>query len=120
MNHVFSLRVTEMRDVFTSDLLSDDETVNEGDVQEGLLEALLDPERSHKFLEPINRVVVAAVQCPTVVADEPSNNEQMNVNDIEMVDKFVIFNAAIGEQLAAFGGQQEALKSVQPGPEAGA
>jgi len=123
MNHVFSLRITEMRDAFTSDLLSDGgndaDAVDENAAQETLLEALLDPDRSAKFLEPINRVVAAAVLCPTVVTEGPSNDEQMNVGDIDVVDKFVIFTAAVGEQLAAFGGQQEALKSVQPGPAAG-
>lgn len=122
MNHVFSLRITEMRDAFTSDLLSDDNdepAIDEKAAQETLLEALLDPERSVKFLEPIDRVVVAAVLCPKVVADGPSTDEQMNVNDIDVVDKFTIFTAAVGEQLAAFGGQQDSFKSVRGEQDAG-
>lgn len=121
MSQLFKLRITELRDVFAGDLLADDQesTLDEDAVNKVFEETLLDPERSSKLLEPIDRVVVAAVLCPTVVAEGPTNDDQINVDEIDITDKIVIFGAAAGDQLAAFGGQQDALKSLQSGPETG-
>lgn len=123
MNHIFALGITDLRDAFVGDLLSDGDGQTSGEeesAQKGFAEALLDPERRAKLMGPIDRVVVAAVVCPTVVFDGESNGEQTNVNDVDFVDKVMIFNEAAGDVLAAFGGQQEALKSLQPGPQASA
>gem|GEM_PF-3828807 len=120
MNHLFKLRLTELRDVFTADLLSDTtEEIDDEAAQQSFEDALLDPERGAKLLEPIDRVVAAAVLCPKVVIDGPTNDEQINVDEIDMMDKLLIFSAAAGDLFAAFGGQQEALKSVQRGSQAG-
>jgi hypothetical protein len=117
-NDVIRLNLIEVLDGFTPDLMAnirDAAQGEDGTSSDEVVRALSDPERSKKMFGPIDRVIAACVIEPAVSLDEPSTDDGklVNVDDVDLVDKFAIFNAAFGEQLAA-------LKSVRMQPEAGA
>jgi hypothetical protein len=120
---VIDLKVMDIRDGFAPELLKDingDDPERAALAHEEALRAVVDPETSDKVFAPINRVVAAAVICPTVVLDEPTTDEQINVREIEIDDKMAIFEAVMPDELktAALGEQLAAIKSVREEPEA--
>lgn len=90
------LELVELMDGFTPELLAAAQSQDEVETAR----ALAKQDNREKVFGPINRIVVAAVICPTVVMDGPTTDTQINVKDIDMVDRLLIFNAAFGEQLA--------------------
>lgn len=121
---VIDLKIIDILDGFAPELLkdirSDDPELAAQAMQDGL-QAMVDPKTSGKVFGPVNRVVVAAVVCPAVVAHGQTTDEQINVNEIEIDDKMAIFEAAMPDELksAALGEQLSALKSVRSESEAG-
>jgi hypothetical protein len=103
---VLELNMVEVLDGFTPQLLADVRSGDEDKVQAAFFKAVSDPERNANIFGPTDRVAAAAVIIPRVVLDGPTNDTQVNVKDIDLGDKLVIFAAAIGEQLSA-------LKSVR-------
>lgn len=105
---VLELNMVEVLDGFTPQLLADIQSGDETKAQEAFFKAVSDPERNAAIFGPTDRVAAAAVINPRVVLDGPSSPDGtvVNVKDIDLGDKLVIFAAAIGEQLAA-------LKSVR-------
>lgn len=121
---VIDLKVMDLLDGFAPELLKDirgDDDVKREAAQEEAMRAMLDPKTSSTIFGPINRVVAAAVICPTVVMQGASTDEQMNVNEIEPDDKMAIFEAVMPDELksAALGEQLAALKSVRTEPDIG-
>lgn len=121
---VIELKVMDIRDGFAPELLKDisgDDPERAALAQQEAMLAIVDPQTTDKVFGPINRVVAAAVICPTVVLDGPSTDEQVNVREIEIDDKMAIFEAAMPDELksAALGEQLAAIKSVRDQPEAG-
>lgn len=118
MTEVIELDVLNMRDSFAAELFKgvdggDAEQV--GQALETAEKALLDPERREKFFGPLNRVTAAAVVCPRVVLVGETDDEQINVDEIDLVDKRIIFEAAMPDEMktAALEAQHEALKRVR-------
>ncbi|OBK14093.1 hypothetical protein [Mycobacterium asiaticum] len=118
MTEVIELDVLNMRDSFAAELFKgvdggDAEQV--GQALETAESALLDPERREKFFGPLNRVTAAAVVCPRVVLVGVTDDEQINVNEIDLIDKRIIFEAAMPDEMktAALEAQHEALKRVR-------
>lgn len=105
-SHLLKLNLIEVMDGFTPELLAEARSEDEDVASAAALKALTDPERNGKIFGPVDRVAAAALVIPTVVLVGPTTDEQVNVDDIELEDKLTIFDAAIGEQLAA-------LKSVR-------
>lgn len=111
---VIKLGVLNMRDSFGAELLK-----NIGGDEEALTEAAenwaTDPERNGPVIETLDRIAAASIICPTVVLSGPSNTEQLHVDDIELADKWVIFDAAMPAEMkaAAQEAQQAALKSLR-------
>lgn len=102
------LNIMEMLDSFTPELLKSlgDGSINEEETEQALNEAMLDEKRREALLNPVNRVVLASVVCPTVVAEGPTNEQQINVHDVELEDRLAIFGVAFADQV-------EELKSVR-------
>lgn len=109
---LLELNMVEVLDGFTPELLADVQSGDETVAQEAFLKAVIDPARNAKIFGPVDRVVAAVVVTPTVVLEGPSTDTQINVVDIDLEDKLVIFGAAVGEQLTA-------LKSVRTEQNAG-
>jgi hypothetical protein len=105
-SYLLKLNLIEVMDGFTPELLAEVNSGDEDVARDAALKALTDPQRNGKIFGPVDRVVAAAVVIPTVVLEGPTTDEQVNVDDIDLEDKLTIFDAAIGEQLAA-------LKSVR-------
>lgn len=103
---LLELNLVEVLDGFTPQLLADIQSGDADVAEEAFMKAVVDPERNAKIFGPTNRVVAATVIIPKVVLDGPTTDDQINVKDIDLSDKIVIFAAAVGEQLAA-------LKSVR-------
>lgn len=103
---LLELNLVEVLDGFTPQLLADIQSGDADVAEEAFMKAVVDPERNAKIFAPTNRVVAATVIIPKVVLDGPTTDDQINVKDIDLSDKIVIFAAAVGEQLAA-------LKSVR-------
>jgi len=103
---LLELNMVEVLDGFTPELLADVQSGDETVAQEAFLKAVVDPARNAKIFGPVDRVVAAVVVIPAVVLDGPSTDSQINVADIDLEDKLVIFGAAVGEQLSS-------LKSVR-------
>lgn len=103
---LLELNLVEVLDGFTPQLLADAQSGDEAVAEEAFMKAVVDPERNAKIFGPTDRVVAATVIIPTVVLEGPTTDTQVNVKDIDLRDKLVIFAAAVGEQLAA-------LKSVR-------
>lgn len=115
-NDVIRLNLIEVLDGFTPDLMANiNDAPEDGTGSDEIVRALSDPERSKKMFGPVDRVIAACVCKPAVSLDEPSTEDGtlVNVDDVDLVDKLAIFNAAFGEQLAA-------LKSVRNEPQDGA
>ena len=102
------LNIMEMLDSFTPELLSSmsNGQVSDEQTEQALNDALLDDKRRDSLLGPVNRVVLASVVCPTVVAEGPTNQDQINVHDVELEDRLAIFGVAFADQL-------EELKSTR-------
>lgn len=114
------LGVLDMGDLFGPELLK---RLNDGD-EEATAEsevgrALLDKDRRAQIMDPLDRVLIAVVLCPRVVLDGESDDEQMNVKDIDLIEKAAIFNATLPDELkpAALEEQHDALKSVHTAAE---
>lgn len=117
-NDVIRLNLIEVLDGFTPELMANIRDAGESDdaaANDEIVRALSDPERNKKMFGPVDRVVAACVVAPPVSLEDPSTDDgtQVNINDVDLVDKLAIFNAAFGEQLAA-------LKSVRSESAAGA
>lgn len=109
------LDLVELLDGFTPEMV----VSAQGDDRVEMTRAIANKENRAKIFDPIDRVVVAAVVCPRIVASGPSTDEQINVKDVDLTDRIVIFQAAFGEQLAklksVFGEPQEGLRDLQAG-----
>ncbi|MDO2381975.1 hypothetical protein QRB41_00905 [Mycobacterium avium subsp. hominissuis] len=111
---VIKLGVLNMRDSFGAELLK-----NIGGDEEALAAAAeswaTDPERNGPVIDTLDRIAAAGIVCPTVVLAGPTTDDQVNVDDIELADKWVIFDAAMPDELkaAAQEAQQAALKSLR-------
>ncbi len=103
---LLELNLVEVLDGFTPELLADVQSGDQTLAEEAFLKAVLDPSKNAKIFGPTDRVVAAVVITPRVVLEGPTTDEQINVRDIDLEDKLVIFGAAVGEQLSA-------LKSVR-------
>ncbi|WP_157185991.1 hypothetical protein [Mycobacterium canetti] len=105
----------ELLDGFTPELMA----AVQGDDETQAAREIAKPENRAKIFDPINRVVAAAVVCPKVVLDGPSTDEEVNVTDIDLLDRMVIFNAALGEQLnrlkSVLTQQEQALRNLSTG-----
>lgn len=117
LTQAMDLGVLDMGDLFGPALLKD---LNADQAEEALSEeqvgrALLDPERRTKILRPLDRVLEAAVVCPKVVLEGDTTDDQINVKDIDLIEKSAIFNAVLPDELkpAALEEQHDALKSVR-------
>lgn len=121
---VIKLKIVNMRDAFGTELLAGINGAADAEAAwaEAESKVWVDPERSDKLMGVLDRVAAEAVTCPRVVLSGPSNDDQINANDIELVDKWVIFEAAMPDQLklAAQEAQQQALKSLRGGQTASA
>lgn len=115
---IIKLGVLNMRDAFGAELMKNidgDDAELAAAAAEEAEQWVADPEKSDKVLGVLDRVAESAVLCPKVVLSGPSTDEQINANDIDLVDKWMIFNAAMPDELqpAAQEAQQDALKSVR-------
>lgn len=123
MTQVIELGVLNMKDSFAAELFQgvEDDGGFTPEALQSAEAALQDPQSREKLFGPLNRVAAAAVVCPTVVIDGPSTDEQMNVDEIDMVDKRIIFEYAMPDEMktAALEAQHDALKRVRPEPAAG-
>lgn len=99
-NQMLRLNLLEILDGFTPELLAEIKNNDADKADEAVIKALTNPDQSDKIFGPVDRVVAAAVVCPTVVLDGPTTDTQAHIDDIEIEDKLMIFNAAFGEQLA--------------------
>lgn len=90
------LDLIELMNGFTPELV---EAVQKQDAVE-MTREVAKPENRQKLFGPIDRIVVSAVVCPAVVLDGPTTDDQINVKDIDPMDRMAIFTAAFGEQLA--------------------
>ncbi len=90
------LDLIELVDGFTPELL---QAAQIGDATE-VARAVAKPDTRKAVFGPVDRVVVAAVIAPRLVLDGPTTAEQVNVKDMDLLDRMTIFNAAFGEQLA--------------------
>ncbi|OBJ08278.1 hypothetical protein [Mycobacterium sp. 1465703.0] len=114
---VIKLGVLNMRDSFGVELLRGIENSDEN--QQAALEAaeqwVTDPEKAGPVIDTLERIAAAAVVCPTVILTGVSGPDQVHVDDIELADKWVIFDAAMPDEMkaAAQGAQQAALKSLR-------
>lgn len=104
-SYLLSLNLIEVMDGFTSELMEEAKSADATVANAAALKAITDPERNAKIFGPVDRVVVSSVVIPTVVRSG-ATGDQVCVDDIDLEDKLTIFDAAIGEQLAA-------LKSVR-------
>lgn len=123
MTQVIELGVLNMKDSFAAELFQGVED-DGGFSQEALQSAeaaLQDAESREKLFGPLNRVTAAAVVCPTVVLVGQSTDEQINVEEIDLVDKRIIFEYAMPDEMknAALEAQHDALKRVRPEQAAG-
>lgn len=123
MTQVIELGVLNMKDSFAAELFQGVED-DGGFSQEALQSAeaaLQDAESREKLFGPLNRVTAAAVVCPTVVLVGSSTDEQINVEEIDLVDKRIIFEYAMPDEMktAALEAQHDALKRVRPEQAAG-
>lgn len=123
MTQVIEIGVLNMKDSFAAELFQGVED-DGGFSQEAVLkaeEALQDPGSREKLFGPLNRVIAAAVVCPTVVLAGPTTDEQINVDEIDLVDKRIIFEYAMPDEMktAALEAQHDALKRVRPEQAAG-
>jgi hypothetical protein len=109
---VLELNLVEVLDGFTPELLADAQSGDEDQARQAFMKAVSNPETNAKIFGPTDRVVAASVLIPTVVLEGPTTDTQVNVADIDLGDKLVIFSAAVGEQLGA-------LKSVRNESSAG-
>ena len=102
------LNIMEMLDSFTPELLSGMAAgeLTAEQTEAALNDAMLDSQRREALLNPVNRVVLASVVLPKVVAEGPTNEEQINIHDVELEDRLAIFGVAFADQV-------EELKSVQ-------
>lgn len=101
LGRVLDLGLMQIADAFTPELLADIQTDDDSErANLATVKALQDPSRASKLTKPLNKVAMAAVVCPTVVDVGKTTDEQINVDDIDIFDKLVIFEAAIGEQLS--------------------
>lgn len=121
---IIQLKLLNIRDGFAPELLKDingDDPEAAARAQQEALRAVVDPKTSDKVFGPINRVVAAAVICPTVVLEGATTDEQINVNEIEIDDKMAIFEAVMPDEMrsAALEAQHAALKSVRERPDTG-
>jgi hypothetical protein len=101
-------------DGFSSELLKNvdlQDPNSESEAKEELGKALLNREKRHKMLGPMDRIAAIAVICPKVVLKGETTDDQIHVDDIDIADKMTIFFAAVGEQI-------DALKSVGNQPTA--
>lgn len=123
MTQVIELGVLNMKDSFAAELFQgiDDDGGFTPEAMQSAESALQNPESREKLFGPLNRVTAAAVICPTVVLAGPSTDEQMNVDEIDMVDKRIIFEHVMPDEMktAALEEQHEALKRVRTEPAAG-
>lgn len=124
-SEVIALKIVRMQDAFTPELMKG---VNADDPQVAEQEfgrALLDPVRGDKLIEPLNRVLAAAVVCPKVLLERPDDRElgddELHVDEIDIIDKWILFEAAMpdGMKAAAVEAQHNALKSVRAEQESG-
>jgi hypothetical protein len=113
------LGILNMKDSFAAKLLKDinsDDPAVAQDAAEQVEAALRDDQRRENFFGPLNRVTAAALICPTAILEgQPTGDDQIHVDDIDLLDKNVIFEAAMPEEMkaAALEEQQDALKSVR-------
>jgi hypothetical protein len=119
MPRAIELGILNMKDSFAAKLLKD---INDTDQElsdeaaEELEEALKDPTRRENFFGPLNRIAVAALVCPTAILDgEATGEDQIHVDDVELIDKVAIFEAAMPDEMksAALEEQHDALKSLR-------
>jgi hypothetical protein len=116
------LGILNMKDSFAAKLLKDinsDDPAVAQDAAEQVEAALRDDQRRENFFGPLNRVTAAALICPTAILQgEPTGDDQIHVDDIDLLDKNVIFEAAMPEEMkaAALEEQRDALKSVRVQP----
>lgn len=89
------LELVELMDGFTPELVAQTQSDDPAEAAR----ALAKQDTREKILGPVDRIVVAAVICPVVVIDGPTTDSQINVKDIDLIDRVTIFNAAFGEQL---------------------
>jgi hypothetical protein len=108
------LNIMEMLDSFTPELLKSLSVGQVSDEQttQALNEAMLDTKRREALLNPVNRVVLAAVVQPKVVYVGDTDETQINVHDVELEDRLAIFGVAFADQV-------DELKSVHAEPENG-
>lgn len=103
---IFNLNIVEALDSFTGGLIEPQTEEEQASNDKIAAEAIMDPEKRGKLFNTVDRVVLAAVVSPRVVATGDTTEEQINVVDIEIDDKFKIFREAFGEQM-------DALKSLR-------
>lgn len=119
LSHAIKLGIVDMGDAFSPQLLKDIEGDDEAKAQQVAQDVGRGFERA---VTPMDKVVAAAVICPKVVLEGPSNEYQINVDDIDFLDKGAIFQFAAPRELqsAALEAQQESLKSVRGEQDPGA
>lgn len=117
MDQIIDLDVLNMQDSFAAELFKGVDEDNQPALNvEEAERAIRNKESRENFFGPLNRVVAAAVICPRVVLEGDSSDEQIHVGEISIVDKRVIFEYAMPDEMkpAALEAQQDALKSVRP------
>lgn len=110
------LDLVELLDGFTPELLRA-AAADDGGVE--VTREVAKPQTRAKLFGPVDRVVVAAVVCPTIVLEGPTTGDQVNVKHMDLLDRMEIFNAAFGEQLSRLksllGEQGDGLRDLPEG-----
>lgn len=121
------LGILNMKNTFAQELLRDINSEDQERVEAAAAEieqALLDEDRRENLFGPLNRVAAAALVCPrAVLQGDPANlaDDEIHVDEIDFVDKMVIFEAVMPDEMkaAAVEERHDALKSVGTEPSDG-